>query len=129
MWVWPICNAYPDHNISHGPFCAVSIYRALLRWKLPHTRAVHLQPPVRGAGSARRRARGGGRGRGWPARGGRWAVRPPARSPMARVVAGGARTYDSGLLGVGGSMATRPKIGPSGGGGSAGRSVLFFKGK
>ena len=42
-----------------------------------------------GRRSGSRRAREGGRGRGWPARGGWWGERPPARSPAAGVVEDG----------------------------------------
>jgi len=52
-----------------------------------------------------------------------WAGRPPTRLPAGRRVAGGGGAYDSELLRVGGSMATGPRGGPDGGGGSAAEAV------
>jgi len=57
-----------------------------------------------------------------------WAGRPPARSPAARIVAGGGGAYDSGLLRVGGSMATGPRGGPDCGGSSAAEAVRLTEG-
>ena len=80
---------------SHPP--GESICRAR-DWDATHRRgAVHLQPRDGG-----RQSSGGelGEEEGWPGRGGRWAERPPARSPAAGVVGGRRRPLGSGLPGL-----------------------------
>ena len=88
-------------------------------WDATHRRgAVHLQPRDGG-----RQSSGGelGEEEGWPGRGGRWAERPPARSPAAGVVGGRRRPLGSGLPGL--QWPPDLEEGAGGGGGPAAEAV------
>ena len=105
-------------NSSYAGHTGESICRAR-DWDATHRRgAVHLQPRDGG-----RQSSGGelGEEEGWPGRGGRWAERPPARSPAAGVVGGRRRPLGSGLPGL--QWPPDLEEGAGGGGGPAAEAV------